>query len=290
MTDAEPAAPFVRLGPERPETPVVLSVPHAGRDYAPELLAAARLPRAALETLEDRLVDRLVWRAVAAGATAFVARTPRAAIDLNRDPREIEPGMTAPPFPSGAVLQSARTRNGLGLIPSRIAGFGAIWRQPIPRETVRERVETVHAPYHDALAAALEETRRAFGGAVLLDCHSMPPRQAVTGRRPVPVVFGDRHGTAAAPDLVEAAVAAAADRGFAAARNAPYAGGHVVALHGRPSRNVHAVQIEIDRSAYLDAELKEPGPGFDAAARLIAAVAGALGEALLGRGVAVAAE
>src|SRR6476620_4522899 len=105
MPESPAAAPFFRIGPERPVSPVVLSIPHAGRDYRPELLRAARLPPAALETLEDRLVDRLVWRATAFGATAFIARAPRAEIDLNRDEREIEPGLIVPPPLSGGFVQ-----------------------------------------------------------------------------------------------------------------------------------------------------------------------------------------
>ena len=129
MTRSPANLPFFRIGPARPVSPVVLSVPHAGRDYRPELLSAARLPKAQLETLEDRLVDRLVWRATAAGATAFIARAPRAEIDLNRDEREIDPAMIEPPLASGGLVQSARTRGGLGLVPSRIAGAGPIWRE-----------------------------------------------------------------------------------------------------------------------------------------------------------------
>src|ERR1043165_3601124 len=108
MTDSAAHPPFFRIGPARPGSPVVLSVPHAGRDYRPELLRAARLSQAALETREDRLVDRLVWRATANGAAAFVARAPRAEIDLNRDEREIDPGQIAPPLPSAGLVQSAR--------------------------------------------------------------------------------------------------------------------------------------------------------------------------------------
>lgn len=289
MPETAPS-PFVRIGPERPESPVVLSVPHAGRDYSEALLAAARLPRSALEALEDRLVDRLVWRATAAGATAFVARAPRAEIDLNRDEREIDPALIAPPLPSGALVQSARTRSGLGLIPSRIAGVGAVWRGRVSRDEYRRRVDTIHRPYHAALEAALEHARIRFGGAVLLDCHSMPPRPRTGDGPPPALVFGDRHGTAAAPAFIAAAAAAAEALGFVAARNVPYAGGYVVSRHGRPARGVHALQIEIDRSAYLDPELKEPGPGFDAATRLLAAVAAALAQALRAESEPLAAE
>lgn len=275
------AAPFYRIGPERPASPVVLSVPHAGRDYSPALLKASRLPRETLETLEDRLVDRLVWRAVESGAAAFVARVPRAEIDLNRDEREVDPAQIAPPLPAAALLQSARTRGGLGLVPSRIAGSGAIWLHRLGRNELQRRIEAIHRPYHAALAAALAAARDRFGIAILLDCHSMPPRLPAAGIRPATLVFGDRHGTSTAPVLLEAALAAARRLGFAAACNAPYAGGYIVARHGSPGDGIHALQLEIDRSAYLDEALREPGAGFDRAARLIAAVAEALAEEAL---------
>jgi len=281
MTRSPANLPFFRIGPARPVSPVILSVPHAGRDYRPELLLAARLSKAALETLEDRLVDRLVWRATGAGATAFIARAPRAEIDLNRDSRELDPALIQPPLASGGLIQSARTRGGLGVIPSRIAGAGPIWRERIARTELNRRIEDIHKPYHAALEEALALARERFGAAILLDCHSMPPRPRIEGT-PVPaVVFGDRHGTTISTDLLDAALGAARGLGFRAACNAPYAGGYVVARHGRPRENLHALQIEIDRSAYLDADLRAPGPGFEGACRLIAAVADALETRLL---------
>ena len=288
-SDTASSAPFVRIGPDHPASPVVLSVPHAGRAYRPELLQAARLPRAVLETLEDRLVDRLVWRAVEAGATAFIARAPRAEIDLNRDEREIDPALIDPPLPSGSTLSSSRTRGGLGLIPSRIAGVGAVWKEGITRAELTRRIATIHRPYHAALAAALAEASERFGAAVLLDCHSMPPR-APGGDPQATAVFGDRHGTSASPELVDAAVAAARALGWRTARNAPYAGGYLAGRHGRPQCGVHAIQLEVCRSAYLDAELRAPGPGFAAACRLVAAVAQALEERLSGFDQPLAAE
>ncbi|HEX8527850.1 N-formylglutamate amidohydrolase [Allosphingosinicella sp.] len=291
MTHPSTSAPFFRAGPERPVSPVVLSVPHAGRDYGPALLRSARIPRSALETLEDRLVDRLVWRAVQEGAVAFIARAPRAEIDLNRDEREIDPALVAPPPLPSSLLQSARTRGGLGLVPSRISGAGAIWLHRLPGNELRRRIESIHRPYHDAVAEALAAARDRFGVAILLDCHSMPPREADGDGRPAEIVFGDRHGTSSAPEYVEAAVAAARGLGFSTACNSPYAGGHVVTRHGRPPDGVHALQIEIDRSCYLDLALREPGPGFDRTAELIAAVASALAQAAAGaRPDAIAAE
>lgn len=286
MAESPAEPPFLRIGPETPASPLVLSVPHAGRAYSAALLAAARLPRARLEALEDPLVDRLIWRALGLGAVALVARAPRVEIDLNRDERELDPNLVSPAPRPASVLDSPRTRGGLGLIPSRIGSSGAIWLRRLPAAEVARRIETIHRPYHAALAAELERARGRFGAAVLLDCHSMPPR----GGMEAGVVLGDLHGTSIAPRLMDAAMAAATAAGFAAVRNTPYAGGYVTGRHGRPAANLHALQIEIDRSLYLGPDLRSAGAGFDGVARMIAAIAEAVVDALLDRGHAIAAE
>ena len=145
--------PFYRTGPERLATPVVLSVPHAGRAYSADLLRAARVPQSVLEALEDRLVDRLVWRAVAAGATAIVATVPRAEIDLNRDERELDPTMVAPPPPSSDLVSTLRSRGGLGLVPARLAGAGGLWRGRMSRDELNRRVELEKQKPEDVAAA-----------------------------------------------------------------------------------------------------------------------------------------
>jgi N-formylglutamate amidohydrolase len=287
MAEAPAEPPFLRIGPERLASPVVLSVPHAGRAYSPTLLKASRLSRHMLETLEDRLVDRLVWRALSSGATALVARAPRAEIDLNRDKREIDPAMVNPPLPGRTLLQSPRTRGGLGLIPSRITGAGSIWLHRLSPGELSRRIDEIHAPYHAALERALAEARSRFGVAILLDCHSMPPRE--TGGGPA-VVFGDRHGTSIAPEYLDVAVAAAEAAGFEVALNAPYAGGYITARHGKPATGIHAIQLEIDRSLYLDESLRMPGRGFEPIARMIAAVVAALASKAIEPPQAVAAE
>ena len=279
-SDGPRNAPFVRLGPPSAASPVVLSVPHAGRDYSPRLLSASRLTRRHLESLEDRLVDRLIEPALATGVTAIVARRPRAEIDLNRDEREVDPAIIAPPPPSRAVLPTARTRGGLGLIPARITGAGPIWQQPIESSELYRRITEIHRPYHAALAEALEAARDRYGLAILLDCHSMPPRPD-RGSCQAEVIFGDLHGTTISPDLLEAALRISRASGFRSVCNIPYAGGYITARHGRPATGVHALQIEIDRSLYLCRELRNPGKGFARTARLLASLTAAIaGKAL----------
>lgn len=271
--DPPDAPPFLRIGPGQPVSPVVLSVPHAGRCYSEALLANARVPRETLAALEDPLVDRLVWRAQADGAVAIVARAPRAEIDLNRDEREVDPAMIVPPPPGHSLLASARIRGGLGLIPARLGG-AALWNGRLSAAELARRIESIHRPYHAAIGVALEAARRRFGVAVLIDCHSMPPRRRDDPDR-ADIVLGDRHGTSSGPAYVAAASAEVRRAGYSVSRNTPYAGGHITGRHGRPSADIHAFQVEIDRSLYLDAASREPGPGFDRIAQLLGDIAAA---------------
>ena len=252
--------------------PVLLSVPHSGRDYPDWLIANAARGRQALEALEDPLVDRLAWRAIARGIGAVVAHAPRAAIDCNRAADEIDPSVITD---AGSEAVGARARGGLGIIPSRSLPHGRLWRQPIDRDELELRLAEAHASFHGALSGQLDRLAATHGRALLIDCHSMPHRSGQAN-----IILGDRHGASAAPWLAGEAARIARDDGWSVAFNDPYAGGHVVERHGRPERGIHALQVEIDRSCYLAPDMRSPGPGFDRAARLIETLAFGLGAAL----------
>lgn len=234
--------------------PVVVSVPHAGRIYPPEILSAARVDRTALERLEDRWCDRIAAGANDAGATTVTALWARAVADCNRGEGQMAPGEVAPTLRAQFAAPGRKERAGLGVVPTRFADCGPLWKQPIDRAALEWRLDRLHRPYHDALAEELAAARARFGFAILVDLHSMPPipsRQPGHGAR---IIIGDRFGATAARSLVELAVASASALGEPVLRNQPYVGGHIVRTHGRPGEGVHAVQIEIDRSLYLTAE------------------------------------
>lgn len=209
------------IRPEKPCSPLVVSVPHAGRRYPQALLGNSRVAQDALETLEDRYVDRLVAPLSEKGITVIVADVARAWIDLNRSEREIDPEMIAPqPKRSGLEL-SAKVRGGLGLVPRRLAGHGEIYAAPLAERDLAQRIANVHRPYHGALSDALDAARRRFGTAVLLDCHSMPPLRPQAGRPRNEIVIGDRDGRSAAPCFSGRAEKICRAAGFRVARNAP---------------------------------------------------------------------
>ena len=269
------------IHPPRSAVPVLLSVPHSGRDYPSWLLANASGGRAAMESLEDPLVDRLVWRALSQGIGAVIARAPRAAIDCNRASDEIDPTVIADAA-RGAV--GVRARGGLGIVPSRSAPHGRLWRRPIDQAELERRIAEAHAPFHEAVAAELDRLAGLHGAALLIDCHSMPPR-----RGQAEIVLGDRHGGSASSWVAHEAARIARSQGWSVGLNDPYAGGYVVERHGRPDRGVHALQVEIDRTCYLGRDMRSPGPGFDRAAKLIEQLAFGLADGMAAPG-AIAAE
>lgn len=232
--------------------PVVVAVPHAGRIYPPALLAASRLGEAGLAGLEDRLADKIAEGARLAGATLIVARLARAMLDLNRDPREIDPEMIAGPIAIDPLPPTPKLRAGLGLFPRRLPHAGELWRGKLPADEALRRIATIHIPYHRAIAEALGAARAQFGAALLLDCHSMPALPPGYGRTAARLVVGDLHGAAADIGLIELAMETIAEAGLPAIRNAPYAGGHALRRHAAPRRGIHAIQIEFDRTLYLD--------------------------------------
>ena len=269
----EPHAPaFTLVHPQPSALPLLIAVPHAGRAYSRALLERMRNPGFAALRLEDRYVDKLA-EAVArqTGAALLVAHAPRAMVDLNRAEDDIDWDMFARADPDGpgCYTPGRRARSGLGLIPRRLPGLGELWKRRHDAQDLAHRLEGIHRPYHACLEATLAGLRARWGAALLLDLHSMPPL-AMGGQRAPEFVLGDRFGASCDGSLVGSSFAYFGAAGRSASHNRPYAGGYVLERHAEPRAGVHALQLEIDRSSYLDSRLAEPGPGFAAIAALLA--------------------
>ena len=275
--------------------PVLLSVPHAGRIYPEDFAATMRHRAAAAPRLEDRFVD-LVAEQVAreTGAGLLVALAPRAMIDLNRAPDDVDWDMVADAAtrPLGGLAAGRRARSGLGLVPRRLPELGELWRRRLTQAELSARIDQIHRPYHAALADALERLRDRWGAALLIDLHSMPPLGSKRGPEAAPdFVVGDRFGASCDGGLTAAAFDHLAAVGRSAAHNRPYAGGYVLDRHAAPTRGLHALQIELCRSAYLDAQLSEPGPGLAAMVQVLSGLVRRMAQELAGgRRLAQAAE
>ncbi|MCX7646289.1 MAG: N-formylglutamate amidohydrolase [Rhodobacteraceae bacterium] len=267
-----PAAYTVSL-PKRRTSSVVFSSPHSGRDYPADFLAASALDELVIRSSEDAFVDRLFSAAPGFGAPLIAARAPRAFIDLNRAPEELDPALVEG---VARTAHNPRISSGLGVIPRVVANGRAIYRGRIPRAEAEARIASYWRPYHARLRALLDESLALFGEAILIDCHSMP-HEAIEqaggpGARP-DVVLGDRFGAAAAPEIVDRVEAAFTGAGLRVARNAPFAGAYIAQAYGRPSRGSHVVQVEVDRALYMDERKVEPRADFEAFRALMTSVA-----------------
>lgn len=283
------AQPFSAFGGAEPLYPLIISVPHSGRDYPDPMKLTARLPEARLRPLEDRFADALAASAFASGIQGIVANTARAWIDLNRSELECDPGLID--LPAGVVpLISAKVRGGLGLIPRRLSGGGDIWHRRISADDLSTRIAEHHRTYHAALASRLDKVWRKFGVAILLDIHSMPSVAESNGIAGAQIVIGDSFGRTSHDRFTARATALAEQHGLSVAVNHPYAGGHILQRHSQPQHGRHAIQIEVDRALYLDEDFDQPNKGLEGVQRFIANLAFALIDEALDRQQAIAAE
>lgn len=259
--------------------PVLIAVPHAGRAYPDSVIAAMRDPASGPARLEDRYADVLGTAiAQATGAALLIADAPRAMIDLNRAPDDIDWSMIAGSATRRVPHSAAnrRARSGLGLIPRRLPGLGEIWRQRLPVSELERRLAAIHRPYHRALATMLDDLRDRWGAALLIDLHSMPPLTSDVVGEGAEFVIGDRFGASCGSALSALALQRLAALGRRAAHNRPYSGGYVLDHHAAPRRGVHALQIEVCRASYLDAAFDQPGPRLPSATRALVHVVRAL--------------
>ncbi|MGB3391052.1 MAG: N-formylglutamate amidohydrolase [Pseudaminobacter sp.] len=262
--DFSTVAPFeIRQGGQQ-RVPFVFNSPHSGRYYPERFLAMVRLDGKAIRRSEDCYVEELFAGAVALGAPLMAANFPRSYLDVNREPWELDPRMFLEPVPSFANIRSARVAGGLGTVPKLVGEGLDIYPGRLPLAEALDRIEVVYKPYHAALKQLVMRTHTQFGSAILIDGHSMPASVRIgdTGVRP-DFIIGDRFGTSASRTLTENAISILISMGYTVAHNKPYAGGFITEHYGRPARNLHALQIEINRGLYMNEQTFRKTAGFD---------------------------
>lgn len=244
---------FSLYHPRFRDTGVVFASPHSGSQYDATFLKETVLDERTIRSSEDAYVDRLYAFATECGAPFLCANTPRAYVDLNRGADELDPALIAG---LRRATLNPRISSGLGVIPRVVAGGRAIYRGKMTLGAAQKRLSTHWHPYHNTLRQLMDESLMQHGQAILLDCHSMPHEALATSRKaggPAPeIVLGDRFGASASTEIVDAVEGAFQDAGFRTARNMPFAGAFMAQHYGRPQAGRHVVQIELDRSLYMD--------------------------------------
>jgi N-formylglutamate amidohydrolase len=272
-----PETAFKVLAPAVQSVPLVFASPHSGRNYPPDFLHQTRLDPHTLRRSEDAFVDELFSGVPELGAPMISARFPRAYVDVNREALELDPDMYHDDLPSGANTRSPRVAAGIGTIARVVANGQRIYDEKLGFDDINNRIETCYHPYHDALKGLVDATMAQFGTCLVVDCHSMPSgvtegrssdgsgqtfsHDAVQGG--ADIILGDCWGSTCDADVTSTAERTALAVGYSVRRNTPYAGGFTTRQYGQPSSGCHALQIEINRSLYMDERSITRLPVFD---------------------------
>lgn len=261
--------PFEIIGPQRPLSPLIFNAPHSGRVYPEAFQHRSCLSRSALRRSEDAFVDEL-FAPSAHSATMLCARFPRAFLDVNRAPDELDPALIEDPLPETANTRSQSVAFGLGTVPRIVAEGIEIYDGKISLTEIQHRLDCLYHPYHQTLSSLIALTRELYGYAVLIDCHSMPSGRSLSAAAARPdFIIGDMNGNSCDRRLSDAAEKCLSAGGFAVTRNNPYAGGYITRHYGRPRDNVHTLQIEINRALYMNERAIIKHKGFDRLAQTL---------------------
>ena len=238
-------------------SPLLLSSPHSGRTYPTDFGFICPFPL--LRRLEDSWVDELLENAE---IPVLKADVPRSYIDVNRAEDDLDPALLAETWPT-PLHPTENTLQGLGLVRRLCKSGVPMYAAPLPLKTVQHRLENFYRPYHAALEARMTQAVTQHGHAYLLDVHSMPSRDAPNSTRQRPdIILGDRDGTSCAPAFTQRVQNELLGMGYSVAVNHPYKGQEILRRHSAPSRNRHALQLEINRKLYMNETTLEKHEGF----------------------------
>jgi len=258
--------PYRLATPPQQRVPLVFASPHSGDVYPASFLQASRLDAVAIRRSEDAFVDELYTGASEAGAPLIAALFPRAYVDPNREPYELDPAMFETPLPQFVNQSSPRITAGLGTVAKVVTNGEDIYQGKLSVIEALNRIERLYRPYHGALRRLIDHTQVLFGHCLLIDCHSMPsvggPMDRDPGSDRVDFVLGDCHGHSAAPEITDWVENYLSGQGFVVKRNVPYAGGYTTRHYGQPETGVHALQIEVNRALYMNEDTITRNTGF----------------------------
>ncbi len=238
--------------------PLIFASPHSGSIYPDSFLRRSTYSLNQLRANEDAFIERLFAPAAKIGAPLLAARFPRCFVDVNRAPHELPPS-----WGDDDKDVTPQAAAGYGVIPTQITPDIEIYKDPLTKVVARARLDALYYPYHRALADLISECCANFGGAIVIDCHSMPGFNEMGARR-ADIVLGDRYGQSCSPAVIDGVERTFTKRGYSVIRNHPYAGGFVTRHYGRsahnPSSPVQTLQIEINRDLYLNPVTLRPKP------------------------------
>lgn len=254
------ALTFTVLEPTGVERPLVVEIPHAGLLIDPSAMASLVAPSRSVGQDADLFVDELYAGAPRLGASVLVAHASRYVCDLNRDETDVD---------SHAIDGGSGSAHPHGLIWRLTTEGRPALNAPLSAAEYERRLNVYYRPYHAALKRLLDSKLERFGYVVLLAAHSMPSSGRAghldTGAERAQIVPGTRGRTSAHGSVIDCPERLAKRYNWSVVHDQPYKGGYTTGHYGRPPTGVHVVQVELNRSLYMNEHtLERREPGFSA--------------------------
>lgn len=260
------------------EVPILFESPHSGRVYPADFGSSQPIER--LRPAEDAHVDALLETAPGHGITVIEALFPRAYIDVNRELCDLDPALLAGPWPE-PLNPGPKTALGIGLVRRLVTPGVPIYDRRLEVAEVRRRIDAYWRPYRQCVDALVVELAARHGWLLVVQWHSMKSK----GNEATPdgpgatrpdVVLGNRYHRSAERHVTECVGRLFEKHGLTVAYNAPYAGTPILERIAGLAPGVQAIQVELNRSLYLDEATAVPHAGMDALRQIVTDVAASL--------------
>ncbi|MBP5353008.1 MAG: N-formylglutamate amidohydrolase [Alphaproteobacteria bacterium] len=255
---------FEEKNADKPQFPLVLSVPHSGTFFPEEFLQNVAFDVPTLRRNEDLLVDKLLEDAVNIGIPTIKAEVSRVFIDLNRDRLELDPSMFYNYPKDKDMLFDKHCRVGLGVVHRINYRRESLYNGLLDYHEVEERLKNVYDVYHKRLKQIVDRCVKKFGFCLVLDCHSMPSKicSIIDDRSGIEICLGNLFSQSCPQEMSDFLAGEFWNRNYKVEFNCPYSGAFITFNYCQPRRQMYTLQLEINRALYADEETLLPNEHF----------------------------
>jgi N-formylglutamate deformylase len=242
------------------QIPFFITMPHSG-EKVPDLCSWLKnLPEEVLMCDVDRYIDLLYQPTLHLLKLRFEkTEWHRYAVDLNRVPTDVDcTSLENSQNPAGQFNRGYHwvitTQN------------NQLIEKPLTVEQHESLTELIYTPFHEKVRAQFSHFKKSGHQNVYhLDAHSMPSlgtkMHKDPGEKRADVVISDSLGKSCDPRFRDLVIAAYVTAGFKVGYNWPYVGGRLTEQYGQPQLGQHTIQVELNRSLYMDEVTKKILPG-----------------------------
>ncbi len=236
-----------------PKNPVLLTVPHAGNIYPNSFIKNLKLKLDKVRKIEDFQSDKILDLMDLKSADIIIAKCSRAVVDLNRSRNAIDNDMFINSVSSNQIDEKKMISFGLGVFPKIILNEN-IFKNKLPVSYANSILENYYDPFHEIVSKQINKLLNRFGICYHFDLHTMPSNALRQFKKKPDVVLGNNHGKSSSSELIDYMRKNFENNGLIVQLNNPYAGGFITRNYGNPSKGIETIQIEINRSLYMDEE------------------------------------